>query len=282
MRTLTTLALLVAAAPATAHARPAPPAEPAQQLAIDVTVLAGRGYRLRGMEVTEQGDRIDLALVMAGRDDARRLDLAFADGGRRPLLYRNAPASPPTDARVYAAEAWLVPMLAAGPPEGLREECGLWYLDGVGDDGGPIDPDRYYTVERTVTGEAAGRELAAELVSALEGGAELTWAGSAADEEWAIDFELDAAQRRVLRAHVDGRFRVLDLEVRVSPPSPGWQHYARPAALAAAVRAGGAIHALVVDPDAGERGRLVVRMNRGRKFAIALHEFVAVEGDCPC
>ncbi len=278
MRNLLLLALC-AGAPASAHGRPPPP-DPAAQLAADVTRLAGRGYRLRGLEVEARGTELRLALLLVGEGRARRLELRFAGRGARPASYREAAAPAPAEERVYAAERELLALLAAGPPRRLRAGCRVWHLESASGRVA-LDPRDHHVVARSASGDQAGELLAKLLAAALDDGATLAWAGSAADEPWAIDFELHGDRRQVLRARVDGGFRVVALEVRVAPPAPGWQIYRRAADLSAALRAGRRVQALVVDPDRGDHGRLIVRL-RGVRFVIDLGDFAPGPTEGPC
>ena len=67
----------------------------------------------------------------------------------------------------------------------------------------------------------------------------------------------------------------------MSPAAPGWQIYRRGTDLAAALRAGRRVHRLVVDPDSGAHGGLIVRM-RGTRFAIDLGDFAPGPTEGPC
>ncbi|HTM20727.1 MAG TPA: hypothetical protein VL172_09475, partial [Kofleriaceae bacterium] len=78
----------------------------------------------------------------------------------------------------------------------------------------------------------------------------------------------------------DGNFRVIGLEVRTSPPGPAWESYAHTRALARALRAGGRVRAVEIEPADGA-GRVIVRM-RGSRFVIDHADFEHGPTECPC
>jgi hypothetical protein len=281
MRTGTLLVALCAVAlPGRAAAQSPRPIDLAERLSTEVTRLAGQGYHLRGLEVADDGPRLRIALVLAGPDDARQLSLTLADQGTRPVLYRHDVVAQPAEPRIYPIETELLSVLASGPLARLRSECGRWYVDGPGGSAS-AHPDEYHVVERTAEGVQAGVLLSTLLAAELEAGATLVSAGSAPDEELAIDFDLYGKQHRILRARLDGRFKVVGLEVRRAPM--GWkpESYTRGDELAAALRDGGRVHAVAIDPDAVGGSRVIVRM-RGSRFPIAAGDFYVESSECGC
>lgn len=276
------LALIVAAAaPARAAMSPAPSLPP-ERFAPDVARLHAEGWRLAAIDLHENADGSgdeELSLTLEKNGKAERLTLSFEEWGEAAVDYRRLEVPAPAERRVYAGEAELMELLAAGPATKLYHECGSTYLQGPGGDVA-IDPFAYHVVDKQARGAGAGRVLASELGGALGAGMKLV---EVREEGATVELVLADGEQRVVRAERDKAGAIVAVEVRRSPVGYAWQTIHTPGVVKALVK-GREVKSLRVESDE-TGGKVVGVLKNGKKFVIDLDDVEqeeSYEGECGC
>ena len=258
---------------------------PAQQFAAAIADRASLGWRLRYIDVGYREDTVRVSTLMAGTDSARWFNLVFESDGSSARAFSSFAASVPAEQRVYRGEHDIVAAMSAAAPIAIHDECGMLFVDN-GKGGVSIDEFDYYVVTDRIEGDRAPAGLSDALAAALESGYELIAVeqidrgpGGAVS---GVNIVLDGDERMAFAVGLDAQGRVVAVETQVSPSTYTWQSYARPDALAKALRGATIVERISMNPSTSIPDEATLVLGGGRRDLIEIGDFVPGDLECPC
>ncbi len=247
--------------------------EPGTHFAREAAALHAAGYALRRLDVAEDGERLEVALVVVKAGRAERLALSFE--GERPARYRREATALPSEERVYPAASELFTALGRGPVMRLEFLCASFALVTPRGDAA-VDPYDYYVVGETALGPAASMLMAREL-GRLSSGAVLVDVRRADDDPAVTEVDLYDGGWISLRARTTREGRIASVEVRRSPSGMVWRTYKRGDALGAHAARTGRVTAIHL----GDAGATLV-LSDGTHLTVADGDYEELDEGCGC